>query len=1482
MESLKRTFGEKDDFKIQWIWAGSRQSSVPTANLVHAVAQGRRCIRKVAANDDGDFFYPSYEFLAGDIDLSRAKIVVLNPESKIQANAADMLRDEIENRTRIDLDVVTSAPDKVPTAIVLGLCRQAREKYPLPAGLRLPEKADGYALWIDTDKPGVTIICLAGVDERGVLFAAGRLLRVLKMSRDKVGIDSDVTIAAEPEFTLRGHQFGYRPKTNSYDGWTIEMWEQYWRDMVVFGMNAVELIPPRSDDDDDSPHFPKPKMEMMVQMSRLADDYGLDVWIWYPAIDDDYLDTGTVEFALREREEVFSKLPRIDVVFVPGGDPGDTPPGVLLPFMKKQKELLNRYHPKAQIWVSPQGFDWKGKNREGWLDEFLEILNNDKPVWLDGVVFGPQVAISLPQLRRKVPAMYPIRRYPDITHSRSCQYPVPNWDNAYRSTLGREPINPRPRGYAKIFRDWQQYSFGYITYSEGCNDDVNKIIWSCLGWDPEMKVEDILREYSRYFISPRYEEKFARGLLALEENWKGSTLANEGVFETLKLFQQMERDALPQELLNWRFQQGLYRAYYDAYIRKRLIYETKLAQQALELLKIAERSGSAEAAEKAEAILDKAVAKPVATDLRARVFELAEALFQSIRMQLSVPKYKAIRVNRGANLDEIDKPLIDKRRFEKRLEQIRKRKSMQLGIGLMGTYFNNADFDEPEENMVDILGVIDHNWGDDRGEDWSARWAGFIEGPTTGEVAFIAEARDGLCLTIGGTTVIDGLSESGSRTGRVFMTKGKKEPVKLEFTSANKKALLRLYWQWPGQTKTIIPAEALSHDASRLSQSYKLFDFDKRPSGQDDDGPEVLDFLPRFTGGHPPHADTDYHDGRFRPAVGVHNFEVMRCNRTHPELVTEEMPSFPDAGFENVGFTYNHQPMLCYWRNKFWVLYQAGPVHEHQEPCYGLVTWSEHGRNWHKPQTIFPAKKFRNRKKEGKIQYSISHQRMGWYVAPCGRLIACAYYGMPTTPNDGKGIGRAAREVKSPGNYGPVYWIRYNKYQGYGPDNSPHFPYYTESPDEGFVKAIDSLLAHKLMVQQWYEEDQDKSDGFFSFAKGKVRYAKAFNWYRLPDRRIVGMWKWRRMAIADKWEPGHISEQGMGRDIHYGGAKIWGQRTSDGRYALAYNPVKDTRWRHPLSVITGDDGLNFDRYLLNVHSETPPMRFGGQNKDGGGAQYVRGIIPGNGTPSDGAMWLTYSSNKEDIWVCCVPVPIRGTVEEDVDDDFEDMPVGGIVKDWNIYSGAWVPVAVAGDNHNKVLRLQDKAPYNYASAVRVFPETTRARISFSVRPHQAGHGSLEIEVLNYRGQRPVRIKLDGKSGGILANNKENMTEIASFGANDCLKFDIGIDTIAARYDLELNGKEVISKAPFAETLTGSQNPYKSKFSKSAVERIVFRTGEYRSKDFSRYPEGGSKYLTDKADLPGADEAVENAIFDIDDFQTTCVDTELSTESTVNVE
>jgi hypothetical protein len=148
---------------------------------------------------------------------------------------------------------------------------------------------------------------------------------------------------------------------------------------------------------------------------------------------------------------------------------------------------------------------------------------------------------------------------------------VQEWDTAVAVTEARECINPRPLDEAAIFRKTQPGTIGFLTYSEGCNDDVNKCIWSALGWDPEQSVTNILRQYSRYFIGERYENDFAEGLLILERNWRGSLLllTSSNIDSTLAHFQKLEKAASPADSKNWRFQQALFRAYYDAYTRSR-------------------------------------------------------------------------------------------------------------------------------------------------------------------------------------------------------------------------------------------------------------------------------------------------------------------------------------------------------------------------------------------------------------------------------------------------------------------------------------------------------------------------------------------------------------------------------------------------------------------------------------------------------------------------------------------------------------------------------------------------------------------------------------------------------------------------------------------------------------------------------------------------------------------------------------------------
>jgi hypothetical protein len=108
-------------------------------------------------------------------------------------------------------------------------------------------------------------------------------------------------------------------------------------------------------------------------------------------------------------------------------------------------------------------------------------------------------------------------------------------------------------------------------------------------------------------------------------------------------------------------------------------------------------------------------------------------------------------------------------------------------------------------------------------------------------------------------------------------------------------------------------------------------------------------------------------------------------------------------------------------------------------------------------------------------------------------------------------------------------------------------------------------------------------------------------------------------------------------------------------------------------------------------------------------------------------------------------------------------------------------------------------------------------------------------------------------------------VGSFATGEWVNFDITIDTVTGVYDLKLNGKPAVSDAVFAERLTYADKPYPSRFRVPTVERIEFRTGAYRMTDFVRYGAGDNGCLKGGGDLAGADDPVDNAVFDIDDFR-----------------
>ena len=143
--------------------------------------------------------------------------------------------------------------------------------------------------------------------------------------------------------------------------------------------------------------------------------------------------------------------------------------------LERQTASLRQFHPKATMWLSPQGFTLD------WMNQFYDLMAK-QPAWLTGLVFGPQVRARCRRCARRSTSA---TRFADTpTSPTACaRSPVPDWDIAHAQTSNREPINPRPLDETAIYRALDEHAIGFITYSEGCNDDVNKIVWSNLGWD---------------------------------------------------------------------------------------------------------------------------------------------------------------------------------------------------------------------------------------------------------------------------------------------------------------------------------------------------------------------------------------------------------------------------------------------------------------------------------------------------------------------------------------------------------------------------------------------------------------------------------------------------------------------------------------------------------------------------------------------------------------------------------------------------------------------------------------------------------------------------------------------------------------------------------------------------------------------------------------------------------------------------------------
>ena len=565
------------------------------------------------------------------------------------------------------------------------------------------------------------------------------------------------------------------------------------------------------------------------------------------------------------------------------------------------------------------------------------------------------------------------------------------------------------------------------------------------------------------------------------------------------------------------------------------------------------------------------------------------------------------------------------------------------------------------------------------------------------------------------------------------------------------------------------------------------------------------------------------HDGGLSPVVGVHSIQTMRGE---------------------TGWLYNHQPMMAYWNGKFYMHYLTDPRSEHEPPGKTMMQTSVDGYTWTAPVELFPEYNVPDGMTKpawpgvvSKDLKAIMHQRVGWYVSKQGKLIATGNYSYAVTakddPNDGNGIGRVVREIKADGSFGPIYFIYYN--HGFNEKNTD-FPYYKKAKDKAFVKACDEILANPMYRMQWAEE-ADRGDQLLPL---KTPY-KAFSGYTLPDGRKVGLWKHALTSMS--YDGGNTWKEPVKRAHGFvnSNAKIWGQRLSDGTYATVYNPAE---YRWPLAISLSNDGLEYTTLNL-VNGEVTPERHYGLYKSFG-PQYTRGILEGNGTPPDNDLWVTYSNNKEDMWVSRIPVPVLTAATTHANTDFSQYQTLADMTDWNIYSPLWAPVALNG----QWLTLSDKDPYDYAKVERVIPATKELKVAFDVKPMQNDHGQLNVEFLDDKGNMCARIVLDATANMKVKGGARYGGMVKNYEPGKVYHVEAMLSVDGHTGTYFVNGKKAASRM--------FDTPVEH------ITRIVFRTG-----DLFDYPNIETP-ADQTEDMPRADEEDPMATFCIANVNTTSLD------------
>lgn len=562
-------------------------------------------------------------FIANGEARQMKSIAIIAPGPAAQRVAAS-LKSRIEKRSSVSIRIAAEFEGDAGYWILLG---QAGDKSTLDEAcfahaVVLPGKIrpapEGFAIKSVAFTRGPGLIAV-GADQRGVLYAAGEILRRFVYADDYVTIDS-VDVSTAPAYRFRGssaNQGGTMMRATGARGWTQDELFEVTLDYALAGANCFYT------GDQGGPAYDFVKSFGLMsttgarpnQLNREFPETwkagGREMWEgknWVcpniPEARKALLDQWTADFEKRADHEVMRFY---------AGDPGGCTDARCTPWGKsfvhlseEMAAIWHKTHPNSIVLIANQGLDNEG-------DRYIfDYLNAQPRTWCYGICYGPGSNAMSNYFRDKLrddlfeyPGEGPVNRYvsemlrelhkdqrivhySDITHWISAQFmvedPEPNVVRAY----GRRTFHARPAAMYRIFKAIMAFSEGDIIYSEGYHDEFHQYMWNRLLWNPNQSLDDVLRGYCTYHFGSDAAPLISDALLEMEHTLERPVATNEGIARYYDLVK-AAGEKIPQNLMaiDHRWRMHMQHAALDKHLQLRVRKELDQEKRVRDLLSVA-------------------------------------------------------------------------------------------------------------------------------------------------------------------------------------------------------------------------------------------------------------------------------------------------------------------------------------------------------------------------------------------------------------------------------------------------------------------------------------------------------------------------------------------------------------------------------------------------------------------------------------------------------------------------------------------------------------------------------------------------------------------------------------------------------------------------------------------------------------------------------------------------------------------------------